>query len=167
MIPFAAVGALVASREPRNPIGWLLLAIAVTASYGADAGFYAVRAYHIDHHSLPLSRLAVFLTQGWVSMLVLLPLPILFFPDGKISRRWWWTLGTYIVLTAVLIGHVVMTDFGAFTEHTVRIDSSGELKQLGTSNGGGAGFAVVVLLFLAISLSWVIRQVVLLPPLER
>ncbi len=160
MIPFAAVGALVASREPRNPIGWLLLTIAVTASYGADAGFYAVRAYHIDHHSLPLSRVAVFLTQGWVSMLVLLPLPILFFPDGKISRRWWWTLGTYTVLTAVLIDHVVRTDFGAFTEHTVRIDSSGELKQLGTSNGGGAGFAVVVLLFLGISLSWVIRQVV-------
>jgi hypothetical protein len=160
MIPFAAVGALVASRQPRNPIGWLLLAIAVTASGGADAGFYAVRAYHIDHHSLPLSRLAVFLTQGWVSMLVLLPLPILFFPDGKIPRRWRWTLLAYLVLVAVLLSHVVVTDFGAFTEHPVRIDSSGELKELGSSGGDGAGFAAVVLLFVAISLSWVIRQVV-------
>ncbi len=160
MIPFAAVGALVASRQPRNPIGWLLLAIAVTASYGADAGFYAVRAYHIDHHGLPLSRLAVFLTQGWVSMLVLLPLPILFFPDGKISRWWRWTLGAYIVLMAVLVGHLTITDFGAFTEHPVRIDSSGELKQLGGS-GNNAGFAVVLLLFVTISLSWVVRQVVL------
>ena len=160
MIPFAAVGALVASREPRNPIGWLLLTIAVTASYGADAGFYAVRAYHIDNHSLPLSRLAVFLTQGWASMLVLLPLPILFFPDGKISRPWRWTLGVYIALMAVLVGHLVVTDFGAFTEHPVRIDSSGELKQLGAS-GNNASFAVVVLLFVTISLSWVIRQVVL------
>ena len=132
MIPFAAVGTLVASRQPRNPIGWLLLAIAVTASCGADAGFYAVRAYHIDHHGLPLSRLAVFLTQGWASMLVLLPLPILFFPDGKISRPWRWTLGVYIALMAVLVGSLVITDLGAFTEHTVRIDSSGELKQLGT-----------------------------------
>jgi hypothetical protein len=161
MIPFAAVGALVASREPRNPIGWILLAIAVTASYGADAGFYAVRAYHIDHHGLPLSRLAVFLTQGWASMLVLLPLPILFFPDGRVSRRWRWTLWAYIVLMAVLVGHLVLTDFGAFTDHPVRIDSSGELKQLGTSSGGGAAFAAVLLPFLAISLSWVIRQVVL------
>jgi hypothetical protein len=160
MVPFAAVGALVASRQPRNPIGWLLLAIAVSASYGADAGFYAVRAYHIDHHGLPLSRLAVFLTQGWASMLVLLPLPILFFPDGKISRPWRWTLWAYTAVVAVLVGHLVITDFGAFTEHTIRIDSSGELEQLGT-NGGGAGFVVVLLLFFAISLSWVVRQVVL------
>ena len=159
MIPFAAVGALVASRQPRNPIGWILLAIAVSASYGADAGFYAVRAYHIDHHSLPLSRLAVFLTQGWASMLVLLPLPILFFPDGKISRLWRWTLGAYVALISVLIVHLSITDFGAFTDHTVRIDSSGELKQLGSS-GSNASFVLVVLPFFAISLSWVVRQVV-------
>ena len=161
MIPFAAVGALVANRQPRNPIGWLLLAIAITAAGGADAGFYAVRAYHIDHHSLPLSRLAVFLTQGWVSMLVLLPLPILFFPDGKISRVWRWTLGAYIVLVAFLLGHIAITDLGAFTEHTVRIDSSGELTQLGSSGNNDAGFAVVIFFFFAISASWVIRQGVL------
>jgi len=160
MIPFAAVGALVANRQPRNPIGWLLLAIAITAAGGADAGFYAVRAYHIDHHALPLSRLAVFLTQGWVSMLVLLPLPILFFPDGKISRRWRWTLWAYIALIAVLLGHITITDIGAFTDHALRIDSSGELRQLGSSNND-AGFAVVLLFFVAIAASWVIRQAVL------
>jgi len=161
MIPFAVVGTLIASRQPRNPIGWLLLAIAITSTGGADAGFYAVRAYHIDHHGLPLARLAVFLTQGWVSMLVLLPLPILFFPDGKISRLWRWTLALYIALMAVLVGSLVITDLGAFTDRVVKIDSSGELKQLGSGSGGGPSFAVVVLLFLAISLSWVVRQVVL------
>ena len=161
MIPFAAVGTLVASREPRNPIGWLLLAIAVTSTGGADAGFYAVRAYHIDHHGLPLSRLAVFLTQGWVSMLVLLPLPVLFFPDGRISRPWRWTLGVYAALMATLIVKLTIDDLPAFTDSTIRIDSSGELKQLGTSGSGGPAFAVVVLAFLGISLSWVVRQVVL------
>ncbi len=160
MIPFAAVGALVASRQPRNPIGWLLLTIALSATLGLDTGFYAVRAYHIDHHGLPLSRLAVFLTQGWVSMLILLPLPILFFPDGKLSRPWRWTLYAYIALMAVLVGHLAITDFGAFTDHPVRVDSSGELTQLGTSNSGGPAFAVIVLGFLGISLSWVVRQVV-------
>jgi hypothetical protein len=160
MIPFAAVGAVVASRQPRNPIGWILLATAVTAAGGLDAGFYSVRAYRIDHHSLPLSRLAVFLTQGWISMLVLLPLPILFFPDAKISRLWRWTLAAYAVLVAVLVGHVAITDLGAFTDHPVRVDSSGELKQLGGNGSGGFGLVLIVFLFFGISLSWVIRQVV-------
>jgi hypothetical protein len=160
MIPFAAVGTIVASRQPRNPIGWILLTIAITATYGLDAGFYAVRAYRIDHHSLPLSRLAVFLTQGWASMLVLLPLPILFFPDGRVPRRWRWTLGVYIALISVLVVHLAVTDFGAFTDRTLRVDSSGELKQLG-GNGNNAAFALIALSFFAVSLSWVIRQLVL------
>jgi hypothetical protein len=159
MIPFAVVGTLVANRQPRNPIGWILLVTALTATMGGDAGFYAVHAYRIDHHDLPLSRLAVFLTQGWASMLVLLPLPILFFPDGRISRLWRWTLYVYGVLMAVLVAHITVTDWGAFTETHVRIDSLGEIKQLG-GDGGGA-FVPVALLFLGISLSWVIRQVVI------
>jgi hypothetical protein len=160
MIPFAAVGALVASRQPRNPIGWILLVTALTSAGGADAGFYSVRAYHIDHHGLALSRLAVFLTQGWASMLVLLPLPILFFPDGKVSRRWQWTLWLYVALIGVLVVHLTVTDFASFTQQPVRIDSSGELKTLGAS-GTGAGFLVIVLGYLAISLAWVVRQLVL------
>jgi len=161
MIPFAVVGTLIASRQPRNPIGWLLLTIAITSTGGADSGFYAVRAYRIDHHhGLPLSRLAVFLTQGWASMLVLLPLPILFFPDAKLSRFWRWTLAVYAALMAVLIGHLAITDWGAFTDQPLRIDSSGELRVLGTSSGGGLAFAIVVFGFVAISASWVVRQVV-------
>ena len=159
MIPFAVVGTLVANRQPRNPIGWLLLVTALTATWSLDAGFYAFRAYRIDHHGLPLSRLAVFLTQGWVSMLILLPLPILFFPNAKLSRIWRWTLYAYIALMAVLVGHLTIVDFGAFTEQHLRIDSSGELKQLGNGSGG-IGLAVVVILFLALSVSWVVRQVV-------
>ena len=37
MTPFAAVGALVANRQPRNPIGWLLLAIAITGAWIREA----------------------------------------------------------------------------------------------------------------------------------
>jgi hypothetical protein len=159
MVPFAAVGALAAARQARNPIGWLLLAIAVTAVGGADCGFYAVRAYHVDHHGLPLSRLAVFLTQGWVSMLVLLPLPILLFPDGSVPRRWRWTLWVYAAQAAALLGYLAYEDAPAFTQRPLELDSSGELKVLG--GGGGPGFAAVGLVYFAISMSWVVRQVVL------
>jgi hypothetical protein len=159
MIPFAVVGTLVASRQPRNPIGWLFLVTALSVTWGIDAGFYAVRAYHVDHHGLPLSRLAVFLSPGWAAMFVLMPLPILFFPDAKISRFWRWTLWVYIVDMAFWIGHLAVVDFAAFTKNTIRIDSSGQLKHL-TDDGGGAAFLVIILLFLGISLSWVVRQVV-------
>jgi hypothetical protein len=159
MIPFAVVGTVIAARQASNPIGWILLTIAITSVGGADCGFYAVRAYHIDHTGLPLGRLAVFLTQGWVSMLVLLPLPILLFPDGTVSRRWRWTLVPYAAQAATLLGYLAYGDSVAFTQHPLRLDSSGEVKAL--SGGGGPGFAIVGFIYLAISMSWVIRQVIL------
>ena len=61
-IGFAVIGTLVASRTPRNPIGWIFLVTALSVPWGIDWGLYAVRAYHVDHHGLPLSRLAVFLS---------------------------------------------------------------------------------------------------------
>src|SRR5688572_21640068 len=51
--PFALVGALVASRRPRNPIGWLFLAFAVVAAFAASADRYASYAL-VEHPSSPL-----------------------------------------------------------------------------------------------------------------
>jgi hypothetical protein len=56
--------------------------------------------------------------------------------------------------------HITVVDFGAFTEHPVRIDDSGELKQLGNGSGG-VGLAVIAIGFFVLSLSWVIRQIVI------
>ena len=42
--PFAAVGVLVAFRQPRNPIGWIMLLLALCFMVGADASFYSVAA---------------------------------------------------------------------------------------------------------------------------
>src|SRR5262249_8933916 len=107
----------------------------------------------------PLSRLAVFLTQGWVSMLVLIPLPILLFPEGRVPRRWRWTLWIYAAQASVLLGYLVYQDSAAFTQQPLRLDDSGELKVLG--GGGGPAFAAIAFTYLAILVSWVIRQVVL------
>ena len=160
MTPFAVVGTLVASRQPRNPIGWIFLVTALSVTWGIDAGFYAVRAYHVDHHGLLLSRLAVFLSPGWAAMFVLMPLPILFVPDARLSRRWRWTLWVYIADMTVWLGHLTVIDFAAFTDHTIRIASSGQLEQVATDDSGGAVFLVIIVGFLGISLSWVIRQIV-------
>ena len=67
--PFGVVGFLLARRVPRNPIGWILLAIAVTGMFSTDVGFYAVRAYLLGDHGLPLARVAVFFAAWWFGRL--------------------------------------------------------------------------------------------------
>ncbi len=162
MVPFAAVGTLVALRRPSNAVGWLLLLLALASMLGADAGLYAVRAYRIEHHGLPLSRLAVFVTQGWAAMLILLPVPIVLFPDGRPpSPRWRWTLYAYAAVGAAFAGGLAYRDLGAFTDRHVVVDSSGELKALGANPGGVMGTAATVLFvaYGALALSWVVAQV--------
>jgi hypothetical protein len=61
---FAGVGVLVARRQPRNPIGWILLIFIFMAILGDDAGAYAVLIYTNGHHGLPLGLVAVLLAAS-------------------------------------------------------------------------------------------------------
>src|SRR5918997_1438401 len=51
--PFAVVGALVASRRPDNPIGWLFVVFAVVAALNASADRYAYFTLVESPGSLP------------------------------------------------------------------------------------------------------------------
>ena len=140
MLPFAVVGAVVAIRQPRNPIGWIMLALAMLFLTSTDSGLYAVRAYRVDHSGLPLSRLAVAFTQLWIGLLVLLPLPILLYPDGRLpSRRWRWPFFVYVAVCALLVIGIGTKDVTAFTDKHIQVDSSGQLVSLGGKSSGLAG----------------------------
>jgi hypothetical protein len=158
-VPFVGVGVVLAFRVPRNPIGWIFLLLALGVVVSVDAGAYALRAYRIDHHGLPLSRLAVVLATGWISF-VLLPLPILMFPDGRIAgRAWRWTLRLYLVVGAMFAVAIGAHDIRAFTERTFKIDSSGELS--GRSSHAESVVAAFGLAVMAVlTLSWVARLLV-------
>ena len=163
VLPLLAVGFIVALRMPRNPIGWLFLADALISTTGADAGAYAVYAFREGHPGLFGARLAVALTQCWVALVLFLPLPVLLFPDGKIGSRFWrWTLFVYLADSALLLGGLAVKDVHAFTDHPVRVDSSGELVSLGSNSSNHGVLAVLgpilLLLYLVISLSWIVRQ---------
>jgi hypothetical protein len=156
-MPFTAVGALLAVRVPANPIGWIFLLVSFGVVLGVDAGAYAIRAYRVDHHGLPLSRLAVVAASGWVSF-ALLPLPILFFPDGRVSGRGWRrTLWVYLAVAAFLVGPVAVHALSALIDARIRVDSSGELVA-GATPGflkalGGVGLVTLAL----IAAAWVVR----------
>ena len=102
VVPFALVGTVVARREPRNPMGWLLLAVSLVAVLSGVASDYAVFVYHYAHRGWPLGPLAVLLdTFNIAHGLLILPLVILLFPDGRVTPRWKWPLRGYFVVLAV------------------------------------------------------------------
>jgi hypothetical protein len=51
---FGVVGFVVARRRPRNPLGWIILAVAGFFALSEDASFYVVAAYWLRPAGLPL-----------------------------------------------------------------------------------------------------------------
>lgn len=89
-ITFALVGALVASRHPRNPIGWICSTVAVLSGLTLFAFGYSM-AGESGRVTLPGIEYARWLdTWIWIPA-TLLPLTflLLLFPDGRLpSARW-------------------------------------------------------------------------------
>ena len=91
LLAFAVVGGLVASRQPRNPVGWQLLAIGVFMTAILLGESYARYALITAPGSLPGGLYGPWLPR-WtyapiVAILVIL-LP-LYFPTGRLlSPRW-------------------------------------------------------------------------------
>ena len=90
LLAFAVVGGLVASRQPRNPVGWQLLAVGVFMTASLLGESYARYALITAPGSLPGGLYGTWL--GWtyapiVTILVIF-LP-LYFPTGRLlSPRW-------------------------------------------------------------------------------
>ena len=88
---FPAVGILVASRLPRNPIGWILLGIGLVWEMYFVAENYSQYAFVLHPGSLWRPELVVALTSSlWVPAVGLMgTFMILLFPDGRLpSPRW-------------------------------------------------------------------------------
>jgi Histidine kinase len=102
-VSFGLVGGLVASRQPRNPTGWLFLFIAVFIGMGGVADQYAFFGLVTRPGSLPGAAWAVWLTAWWQTLLFpagAIPLLMLLLPDGHLpSRRWRPVAATAVILT--------------------------------------------------------------------
>ena len=89
-LPFATVGALVASRRPYNPVGWLFIAFGVAAALRFTGSQYATYALLTHPDSLPAGDfIASFAVHLWHPGLGFLVFSFLLFPHGRLpSRRW-------------------------------------------------------------------------------
>jgi hypothetical protein len=107
--PFLIVGALIAARRPKNPIGWLSLAVGILWMLNNIASSYMLIGLRVaDPGSVPYP-VAVGSLAGWLgptAALLFGTFPILLFPDGRLpSSRWRpvaWFCGLVIASTIVL-----------------------------------------------------------------
>jgi hypothetical protein len=74
---YADVGVVIARRQPRNPIGWILLAFVLLFMLASNGGYYAVYDYSLGHNRLPFAAAAVLVQPFWTVALALIPLVIL------------------------------------------------------------------------------------------
>lgn len=101
----AILGALIAARRPKNPIGWLLLAIATIGAIYLLADFIAMRGL--------LSGTS---RRGWVDWpawiynntgtlgALLLGFIVLFFPDGHLLAGKRWRIAAGLMLVGAVTG---------------------------------------------------------------
>ena len=99
-----------------------------------DGGSYAVLYYHKGYHGLPFPRVAAFFAAWWVWLLLLLPLPIGLFPDGRLSRRWRWVFRVYYVGCAIAIAVSTWNDATGIVARHIRSTPTASW-----SSGGGSG----------------------------
>ena len=84
------VGAVVASRRPEHPIGWLMCALGLMWGVVHFSGEYAIYALLAQPGSLPVGKaVAWFFTWLWAPAMSLVVFLVLLFPTGQLpSRRW-------------------------------------------------------------------------------
>jgi signal transduction histidine kinase len=99
----AAVGALIATRRPRNPIGWILVLGALSLAAVLAAESYASVALDTNSTSLPGGSWAALVASQWPFFFAW-PLAIAFvFPDGRLPSRRWRPYALFAVASMTLL----------------------------------------------------------------
>jgi hypothetical protein len=102
-LTFSTVGVLVAYRQQKNPIGWLLLGIGILYATELFAGNYSVYTLVTNPGSLPGEPVAAWLTSWvWIAGGSLVLFVFLYFPDGRLPSPRWRPVAWLVLLDAAL-----------------------------------------------------------------
>jgi len=91
LLPFSVVGAIIASRHPRNTIGWLFCSVGVTLGLNSFAGDFAEFWLASGFGKSSLGETAAWFSSWLWFLLIFVPMSLLLllFPDGRLpSPRW-------------------------------------------------------------------------------
>jgi hypothetical protein len=106
-VAFSSVGAVVGSRRPENPIGWLFCAIGVFAAIVLLSSEYAAYALLAQPNSLPGALAMVWIRAWvWVPYVGLFVLLFLVFPEGwprSRTLRWFTSLVLFVIAYGTIL----------------------------------------------------------------
>jgi len=102
---FATVGAVITTRRPEHPVGWLFLGAGLVGAAQLATGEFAAAFLAASGPSVAVAVAAWASSQFQRAVVGLLVCLLLLFPTGRPpSRRWWvlaWAVGAGVVLTWV------------------------------------------------------------------
>ena len=106
------VGAIVASRRPENPVGWLLGLASLVISISHFSAQYAIYALLAQPNSLPAGEVLAWIVSWLLPIMIGLQVfYLLLFPTGRLpSRRWRWL--AWLTVAFVLVG-VILSAFSS------------------------------------------------------
>jgi hypothetical protein len=159
-LPFATVGALIASRHHHNPIGWLLGALGLVAAVLLVGHQYSRHALVTAPGSLPAGNWAAWLAVWPVDLTaLLLTLVLLLFPDGHpLSPRWrpvvWLTVGIGAVsATTSALSVANFADNVPYAQHPAQLlDADTARTVYNTCTSVSSGLVVVAACSVAVRL---------------
>jgi hypothetical protein len=120
----AAVGALVASRLPANPIGWIFVGFVAALCLSGVTDSYVALEADDPRPGVLAAWAAWFSAKVFVAFFATIFFTVLFFPDGRLPTRRWravlWTgtAGLVLFAAAVFVNPGRIDDYPRYTNPT-------------------------------------------------
>jgi hypothetical protein len=147
LVSAVTVGAVLATRRPRHPVGWLLLAIAMCLIAPAAAAQYLVYGLLVGPGALPAAHYAVrYYPAAGFTPLVLIGFVLLLTPTGSLpSTGWrWWARGIVAAMVVTLVAVTLAPE--SFHPHDLAVGSPLDLRSFSGALrvANQAGFAIAL-----------------------
>ncbi|HEV2126201.1 MAG TPA: hypothetical protein VGW38_25880, partial [Chloroflexota bacterium] len=107
-VVFSTVGAVVASRRPEHPVGWLFCVVGLVGGVRHLGAEYATYALPMSHESLAGGAAAAWISSWmWVPHVGLMVFLGLVFPSGLLPTARWRPFA-WLIVVALLVGTVAL-----------------------------------------------------------
>ena len=160
-LTFPTVGAFVAWRRPKNPIGWILCGAGLLSGVRTFAEVYADFGLAGRPGLLPGVEYMAWIASWMGAPVVLLATVLLLvFPDGKlIDRAWWAVVGMAVCGAALVAPSMALDPYPSLTYHPIpnpfALESNVYENVIGPL--GSLGFVLLIVSLLCAGVSILIR----------